>query len=49
MGKLEDGTVSDTSVKEAAIDAGIYNQMRKYESLTFTVGVGQMIEGFDRG
>jgi len=27
VGKLEDGTVFDTSVKEAAIEAGIYNQM----------------------
>jgi FKBP-type peptidyl-prolyl cis-trans isomerase 2 len=49
VGKLEDGTVFDTSVKEAAIEAGIYNQMRNYEPLTFSVGKGQMIEGFDKG
>lgn len=49
IGKLEDGTVFDTSVKEAAIEAGTYNQMRTYEPLTFTVGTGQMIQGFDEG
>jgi FKBP-type peptidyl-prolyl cis-trans isomerase 2 len=49
VGKLEDDTVFDTSLKEVAIEAGIYDQTRNYEPLTFTVGAGQMIEGFDTG
>jgi len=49
VGKLEDGTIFDTSLKEVATEAGLYNQMRNYEPLAFTVGTGQMIKGFDEG
>lgn len=49
IGKLEDGTIFDTSVKEVAIQAGSYNQLRDYKPLAFNVGAGQMIKGFDEG
>ncbi len=49
VGKLEDGTVFDTSVKDVAIAAGMYNQRRDYQPLGFTVGAGEMIQGFDKG
>jgi FKBP-type peptidyl-prolyl cis-trans isomerase 2 len=46
IGKLTNGTVFDTSIEQAAIDAGIPKRDR-YEPLEFTVGAGQMIAGFD--
>lgn len=48
-GKLENGTVFDTSIAEMAQIAGIHNPLRTYEPLEFVVGSGQMIPGFDRG
>lgn len=47
IGTLENGSVFDTSIREAAIEAGIYNPKRGYSDLKFTVGKGQMIKGFD--
>jgi peptidylprolyl isomerase len=46
-GKLEDGTVFDTSIEETAKEAGIYTEQRNYVPISFTVGAGQMIKGFD--
>ena len=48
-GKLENGTVFDTSIEEVAKQEGLYNANRTYAPLTFMVGSGNMIKGFDEG
>ena len=48
-GRLENGTVFDTSVRDVAIETGVYNPNRDYQPIEFTVGAGQMIKGFDSG
>ena len=48
-GRLEDGTVFDTSVEDVAIEAGVHDPNREYQPIGFTVGAGQLIKGFDRG
>ncbi|MCL7411016.1 MAG: peptidylprolyl isomerase [Methanosarcinaceae archaeon] len=49
IGELKDGTIFDTSIKDAAVEGEVYNPNREYEPLGFTVGAGQMIAGFDKG
>lgn len=47
VGKLKDGIVFDTSVKDVAKSSWIYSEQRSYEPLQFTVWWWQMIKWFD--
>lgn len=47
VGRLQDGSVFDTNVKEVGEASGL--QKLSYEPLQFQVGAGQMIQGFDEG
>lgn len=48
IGKHLNGVVFDTSIQSIAEKNGLYNPQRNYEEgLAFTVGAGQMIQGFD--
>lgn len=49
VGKLQDGTVFDTSILEEAKNAGIYNEGRIYEPIKLKIGDGSTIEGFENG
>jgi FKBP-type peptidyl-prolyl cis-trans isomerase 2 len=50
VGKLTNGTVFDTSIESVAKENGKYQTGRDYsQGLSFTVGAGQMIAGFDKG
>lgn len=47
--KLEDGTVFDTTSKEKAIEAGVYDKEKQYRPFFFRVNTGQVIKGIDKG
>lgn len=50
IGRLDDGTVFDTSVESVAQACGKYAAWRDYSAgLPFTVWAGQMIAWFDKG
>ena len=48
-GRLLDGTVFDTSDKEAAKKANLFDEKRPYEPIEFPLGMGQVIPGWDEG
>ncbi|WP_440954874.1 FKBP-type peptidyl-prolyl cis-trans isomerase [Methanosarcina sp. Mfa9] len=48
-GKFEDGKVFETTVKERALEAGIYEEARKYTPLFFRANARQVIKGLDKG
>jgi FKBP-type peptidyl-prolyl cis-trans isomerase 2 len=49
VGRLDDGTVFDTSREDVATEEGLAQQQpdREYEPLTVEVGAGQLIEGLE--
>jgi peptidylprolyl isomerase len=46
-GWFDNGTIFDTSSQAVAQQAGIYNENMTYGPLNFTVGSGEVIQGFD--
>ena len=48
-GKLEDGTVFDTTLKEKALEAGIYDKEKGYRPCFFRADTGQVVKGIDMG
>jgi hypothetical protein len=49
IGKFQNGTLFDTSIKAEADKAGMASSMKVYEPLRFVVGAGQMLTGFENG
>ena len=48
-GRLKDGEIFDSSIKEIAKKSTYYDKNRDYKPLGFTVGKGKLIPGFENG
>lgn len=46
-GRLKDGSIFDSSIEEVAKENDLYTPDRDYEPLGFTVGNGEVIQGFE--
>jgi FKBP-type peptidyl-prolyl cis-trans isomerase 2 len=46
-GRFQNGTLFDTSSKDIAVKAGIYNAMRYYQPIVFTIGLNEVIPGVE--
>ena len=49
IGKFEDGELFDTSFEQLAKENDLYQEGRPYEPLSFVMGEGGMIAGFENG
>jgi len=47
LGRFPGGKVFDTSIKQEAINAGLYNPARDYKPLQVVLGQHQVISGFE--
>ena len=48
-GRFLDGKVFDTSLADVAEQHGIHNPQKTYEAITFQLGAGQVIQGWEEG
>ncbi|PZX54703.1 FKBP-type peptidyl-prolyl cis-trans isomerase FkpA [Algoriphagus ratkowskyi] len=46
---MSDGSVFDTNIQQVAIDNGLFVEGKKYDLLSFSLGAGTVIQGWDIG